>query len=65
MDARTADRIKQGIEFERTRTAPPDGFPRLPDIPAGRYTDPAFFELEREHIWSKSWLLAGPMDWLP
>ena len=28
-------------------------------IPVDRYTDPAFLKLEDEHIWSKTWLLAG------
>mgnify|MGYP005648699573 CR=1 FL=1 len=32
------------------------GFER---IPVDRYTDPAFLKLEDDHIWSKTWLLAG------
>ena len=28
-------------------------------IPIDRYTDPAFMKLEDDHIWSKTWLLAG------
>ena len=28
-------------------------------IPVDRYTDPAFLKLEDDHIWSKTWLLAG------
>ena len=35
------------MEYEAARTEPPEGFPHLPDIPAGRYTDPRFFELEQ------------------
>ncbi len=50
MDAQLVERIKREIEFESTRSAPPAGFPDLPDIPAGRYIDPAFFELEQKHI---------------
>jgi len=65
MDPDKIARIKQGIAFERGRTAPPDGFPKLPDIPAERYIDPDFFALEQEHIWSKTWLLAGHKDELP
>ena len=53
------------MEFEAARTSPPVGFPALPDIPAGRYTDPAFFELEQTHIWQKSWLFAAHIDELP
>ena len=37
MDAQTTERIKREIAYERGRTSPPDGFPKLPDIPAGRY----------------------------
>lgn len=65
MDAQLVERIKREIEFESTRSAPPAGFPDLPDIPAGRYIDPAFFELEQKHIWSKTWLLVGHTDEVP
>jgi phenylpropionate dioxygenase-like ring-hydroxylating dioxygenase large terminal subunit len=57
--------LRDLMEFEASRTQPPDGFPSLPDIPAGRYTDPRFFELEREYVWGKSWLLAAHIDELP
>lgn len=57
--------LRQLMEFEAARTKPPQGFPALPDIPAGRYTDPRFFELEQEHIWRKSWLFAAHSDELP
>ncbi|MCP5182039.1 MAG: aromatic ring-hydroxylating dioxygenase subunit alpha [Pseudomonadales bacterium] len=53
------------MEFEASRTAPPESFPELPDLPAGRYTDPRFFELEKEHIWRKSWMLAAHIDEIP
>jgi phenylpropionate dioxygenase-like ring-hydroxylating dioxygenase large terminal subunit len=53
------------MEYEAARTAPPEGFPDLPDIPGGRYTDPRFFALEQQHIWRKSWLLAGHLDEVP
>ncbi|MAE94063.1 MAG: (2Fe-2S)-binding protein [Deltaproteobacteria bacterium] len=65
MDPQTTERIKRGIEFELARSEVPKGFPRLPDIPVGRYTDPVFYELERESLWSRSWLLAGHVDQLP
>lgn len=57
--------LRKLMEFEAARTAPPAGFPKLPDIPAGRYTDPRFHELERTHIWRKSWLFAAHIDELP
>jgi phenylpropionate dioxygenase-like ring-hydroxylating dioxygenase large terminal subunit len=53
------------MDYEAARTAPPRGFPSLPDIPAGRYTDPRFFALEMAHLWRKSWLLAAHSDELP
>ena len=65
MDAETTERIKREIAYERGRTAPPEGFPKLPDIPAGRYVDPDFFALEQERIWPRSWLMAGHRDELP
>ena len=53
------------MEFEANRSAPPEGWPQLPDIPAGRYVDQRFHELEKQHIWRKSWLLAAHMDEIP
>jgi phenylpropionate dioxygenase-like ring-hydroxylating dioxygenase large terminal subunit len=53
------------MEYEAARTAPPEEFPSLPDIPAGRYVDQRFHDLEIEHIWRKSWLLAGHIDEIP
>jgi phenylpropionate dioxygenase-like ring-hydroxylating dioxygenase large terminal subunit len=57
--------LRELMEFEAARKSPPQGFPALPDIPAGRYVDPRFFELERQHVWRKSWLLAAHIDELP
>ena len=59
------EKLYRLMEFEAARTSPPVGFPALPDIPAGRYTDPAFFELEQTHIWQKSWLFAAHIDEIP
>jgi phenylpropionate dioxygenase-like ring-hydroxylating dioxygenase large terminal subunit len=58
-------RLKALMEWEGRRTAPPDGFPELPDMPAGRYTSPAYFALEQEHIFRKSWLFAAHIDEVP
>ena len=49
---------------ERERSAPPDAFPPLPELPAGRYTDADFFALERATVWRRSWLYAGHIDQL-
>jgi phenylpropionate dioxygenase-like ring-hydroxylating dioxygenase large terminal subunit len=53
------------MKYESERLGPPTGFPNLPDIPAGRYTDPEFLALEREHLWRTSWLYACHIDELP
>ena len=57
--------LRRLMEFEASRSEPPRDFPQLPDIPAGRYVDTRFHDLEREHIWAKSWLLAAHLDEIP
>ena len=54
--------IKSGMQYEFARTAPPEGFPQLPPIPGGRYTDPAFLALEHRYLWQRSWLYACHAD---
>jgi len=51
--------IRHRLDEEEQRTAPPDGFPALPPIAAGRYTDPSFAALEQDHVFGSSWLFAG------
>lgn len=65
MDQATIDQLHHLMEYEASRTQPPDGFPALPDLPGGRYTDQRFYDLEQEHIFQKSWLLAGHIDEVP
>jgi len=65
VDQATNDSIIAGMEWERERTAPPEGFPKLPVIPAERYLDPDFLELERTHMWKRSWLYAYHVDEFP
>jgi len=60
MDTAVVQRFLDGMKYEAERTAPPEGFPSLPDIPPAAYTDPAFLELEMTHLWRKSWLYAVP-----
>jgi phenylpropionate dioxygenase-like ring-hydroxylating dioxygenase large terminal subunit len=57
--------IRQQIDFEFKRKSPPAGFPKFPDVPAGRYNDPDFFELENKHYWRKTWMLAATLDDIP
>lgn len=70
MDTVEAAQIKERMEFEAGRKEPPAEFPKLPPIPAGRYTDPTFLALERERMWKRAWLyachadeIANPGDW--
>ena len=65
MDRTEIDTLRRLMAYEKNRTAMPAAFPTLPQIPAGRYTDPDFFDLEQKHIWKKTWLLAGHMDEFP
>lgn len=51
--------IRSRMAEEKERTDPPADGVEVPPIPVGRYRDPAFFDLEREHIWSRQWLFAG------
>ena len=65
MDQQTVDTIKRLMEWEAARGAPPEGFPSLPDMPAGRYTSQEYYDLEEQYIWKKSWLFAGHLDEVP
>jgi phenylpropionate dioxygenase-like ring-hydroxylating dioxygenase large terminal subunit len=62
MDAALIDRIKEQMHWEYARTGPPEGFPAFHDIPGGRYTSDEFWQLEREHLWPKCWVLAGRVE---
>ena len=65
MNEQQISTLKRLMEYEAARTEPPVGFPHLPDLPAGRYTDQRFYELEKEHLWRKSWLFAAHIDEIP
>ncbi len=65
LDAERIERWIAQTSYERGRDSHPSDFPELPDLPAGRYADPAFFDLEREGLWRKTWLYAGHVDELP
>jgi len=60
-----AARIREQIRYEFAREEPPAAFPALPPLPTGRYSDPAFYELERAHLWRKTWLLIGREEDFP
>ncbi len=65
MKAEEIQILRRLMEYEASRNSPPDGFPKLPDLPGGRYTDPRFYDLEKQHVWRKSWLLASHIDEVP
>jgi len=65
MEQQEIQTLRALMEYEAARTEPPESFPHLPDIPAGRYTDPRFFELEQAEIFKKSWLFAAHLDEIP
>lgn len=65
MDKAEVAQLKAMMEWEGRRTAPPEGFPVLPDMPAGRYTSAEYFALEQQHVFRKSWLFAGHLDEIP
>lgn len=65
MDDSLAERIRVEIRHEARRRAPASGFDPLPEIPGGRYTRQDFFDLEVQHVFRRSWLLAGHVDELP
>jgi len=65
MDQNEIQTLRELMEFEAARTAPPKGFPELPDLPGGRYTDPRFFALEIDNLFRRCWLLAAHIDEVP
>ena len=65
MDAEFTKNILQSMDYERARKAHPEGFPELPLIAGGRYTDPEFQQLEWQGLWKKSWLYACHLDEIP
>ncbi len=59
------ERIFAEIRYERGRNDAPPGFPSMPEIPGGRYTRQDFFDLEVEHVFRKSWVMAGHVEEVP
>jgi len=59
LDGEIFDRVVTSVERELTRTSYPSDFPVLPPIPAARYSDTDFFQLEQEHLFRKTWIWAA------
>lgn len=51
--------IREQLEQNRLRTAPPPEAVPVPPIPVGRYRDEAMYALEQERVWRRTWLLAA------
>ena len=58
MDTIRVAEIRRRMAYETQRTEAPEGFPRLPDLPLGRYTDDDMYALELEKVFKRSWLFA-------
>ncbi len=65
MDLDYLARFRERSAMETERTEPPAGFPAMPDLPLGRYTDPEFYKLEQERLFARSWLYACHESELP
>ena len=59
MDDELIERIKADMRYEFERTAPPEGFPAFHEISTARHTGDLFHELEQEHLWPATWVIAG------
>lgn len=57
--------IVQRLAAEDARTAVPPGYPRLPDLPLGRYTHPEYYQAEIAKVFRRSWLFAGHVSDFP
>ncbi|MBV9042129.1 MAG: aromatic ring-hydroxylating dioxygenase subunit alpha [Acidimicrobiia bacterium] len=65
MTSSLIEAVKQRAHAERERTSHPAEFPELPPVPAARYGDHEFFELERREVFGRSWLMVAHVDELP
>ncbi|MCC5951898.1 MAG: Rieske 2Fe-2S domain-containing protein [Acidimicrobiia bacterium] len=65
MDATLEATIREELAANSERTAPPSDAVAVPPIPAGRYHDPAMFELEQARVWRRTWLFAAHESELP
>ena len=65
MDDQYLARFRERSAYDAARTGPPEGFPKLRDLPLGRYTDTTFRALEDEHLFKRMWLYAAHDSELP
>ncbi len=62
MDDRLIDKIEADMAYEFARTAPPERFPAFHDISTERHTSTEFHDLEHEHLWPHTWVIAGRVE---
>lgn len=65
MDALTDTDVRERMAYEGARTALPDGFPKLPDLPVARYTNRKLYAQEFGTLFRRTWLFAGHVSELP
>ncbi|MXW51875.1 MAG: aromatic ring-hydroxylating dioxygenase subunit alpha [Gammaproteobacteria bacterium] len=58
MTPETVHQLLDEVDYEFARKAPPASHPNVPRIPAARYFDKDFFQLEQEAI-RKCWVIVG------
>jgi phenylpropionate dioxygenase-like ring-hydroxylating dioxygenase large terminal subunit len=59
LDAALDQSIRDRIQADKERVEPAPDAVAVPLVPTGRYTEPAFFELEKERVFGRTWLFAG------
>ena len=62
MSTALVDTIKDRAEAEKARDGHPVEFPPLPSVPAARYSDAAFAEIEQRAVFGRSWLMVAHTD---
>ncbi|HKY13284.1 MAG TPA: aromatic ring-hydroxylating dioxygenase subunit alpha [Microthrixaceae bacterium] len=65
MSTSLIESIKRRAADEAERDGYPAGFPVLPPVPAGRYADASFAQLEDDAVFGRSWLMVAHVDELP
>ena len=65
MDDALISKIKNDMYYEFARSAPPEGFPKFPDISTERHRSQEFHDLEQAHLWPKTWVMAGRAEDVP
>jgi phenylpropionate dioxygenase-like ring-hydroxylating dioxygenase large terminal subunit len=65
VDPSLIERIRNDMAYEFARTEPPTDFPAFHDIPVERHTSDDFWQLEQDHLWTKTWILAGRAETAP